>query len=267
MSRMFTCLAAATLAAGSAMLAGPLPTAQAAIIVTGRYSEVSYHTVNLTDGVPPPTAISSTSSLTVTFFQSFFEVFDHFTVVGAHNTGTIHVFQNSSVSSTSLFADTSQSGFVTTDFNGPAVFTNSFFSVDFQVDAPIEMTLTGEVVGSSVVGAGNFARVLLTENFGPIFNTAFGHSFPFVYTFQPGYTYNLQVQSQGQAFAAPPFTPTFVETSSSAKAELTGHVTGQPAVIPEPGALWLVGAGAGLIGYGHVRCKRRPRSLAGVPTP
>lgn len=242
-----------------ALVAGFSSVGQAGLVITSRYSEVFYNTTNLTDGVtgPPSTQTVNTTSPSVTFHHTLFDTFDHITVTGAHNTGSVYVFQMSIVSATDISAETSQAGFVETDSNSPAIYTRSRFIIQFQVTSPMDITLDGLVDGSSIVGASNFARVLLSRNGGPIFITSSSGSFASVHGLSPGFTYALEVESAGIAFAAVPFTPSFVETSSRASAELKVATTD---VIPEPASWLLMAGGWGLLYVIRTqKCQRKVR--------
>lgn len=212
------------------------PLAHAQIIITGRYSEVWYNSVNLTDGVPPSppsTAIISTTNLTAPFVESLSAQFDHFTVTGAHNTGHLLVSQNTIVSTASVSSDVSQSGWVATDTDSPAIYTNSEFYLEFVVPQVTYVTLTGSIFGSSIVGQQNFARVELKQDNGPIFNSAW-NPFPFVGTLHPNFTYSLLVEASGYAAFND-------STNSSASANLVF------AAVPEPSTMLLSLTGLGSI--------------------
>lgn len=104
-----------TAAGAVLLLLTPGPVARGEIAVTSRFSEVWYHSVNLTDGDPPQTAQVTLTDLWAPFSQELSAEFDHFTVNGAHNTGFVHVFQNTSISEVLVFSDNSQSIATTTD--------------------------------------------------------------------------------------------------------------------------------------------------------
>jgi hypothetical protein len=174
-------------------------TAFAGIVPSSRLSEIWYHTVNLTNGVPPPTQLGGTTDLYLPYAHSFAVAFDHFTVTGAHNTGSLYVFQNSNISSTDVYVDTVQNGITQTDYNSPGLYTRSTFLLEFQVSEAVPITLTGLIVGSSDPAHSDFARVELRRDSGLLFSTTF-HAFPYVDTLQPGYTYELAVEATGVAF-------------------------------------------------------------------
>jgi hypothetical protein len=172
--------------------------ARAEIILSDRFSEIWYNTVNLTDDVPPATQMSGTTDLYSPFSQSLVVEFDYFTIIGHHNTANVYVFQNSNVSTTAVYVDTVQNGATTTDFDSPAIYTRSNFRLDFYVANPTPVTITGLIEGSSNPAHADFARVQLIEDFGPMFSTSFT-DFPFVGMLTPGHNYQLQVESRGFA--------------------------------------------------------------------
>jgi hypothetical protein len=217
------------MALSCALFCSPLAFGQ--IIITGRFSEVWYHSVNLTNGTPPPTAFITSTSLTEPFGQSISTQFDHFTVTGAHNTGNLLVSQNTAFSSTSVFSDVSQSALTTTDFDDPAIYTRSVFYLDFVVPQPTDVTVAGFIIGSSIVGHADFARVELIQDFGPIFNTAFT-PFPFMGTLYPNHNYRIEVVASGYSA---------YNDSTNSRAVATFEFT----AVPEPSAMALCLTGLG----------------------
>lgn len=184
------CIIASTFAAAVSS------SARGEIIVTSRFSEVWYHSVNLTDGVPPPTAQVTLTDPWAPFAQTLSADFDHITVTGAHNTGHCTVFQNTSITATDVFCDASQFLVTTTDFDSPGLYGRSLLTLDFTVASSVPVTLTGLIIGSSNPAHTNFARVELAENGGVMFSTTF-HTFPFAGVLSPGNAYRLEVEASG----------------------------------------------------------------------
>lgn len=210
------------------------PCAMGQLIVTERFSEVWYNSINLTDGNPPSTAFITSTSLTKPFGQSLGAQFNFITVAGARNTGQLLVAQNTTFSASDVFSDVSQSAMTTTDFDHPAIYTRSRFVLDFFVNQETEVTLTGLIEGSSNPADPDFARVELSRDFSPIFSTSFS-TFPFFGTLYPGYSYRLGVEAGGySAF----------NDSTSSRAVITFSAT----TVPEPCSMALCSIGvAGLL--------------------
>ncbi|MDZ7412959.1 MAG: hypothetical protein ONB15_05415 [candidate division KSB1 bacterium] len=219
------------------------PASKGDIIVTGRLSEVAYNSINLTDGIwpLPPQHVSITStSPTAPFNELLTEVFEFFTVVGAHNTGQLSVAQYTTFSTTKVSSEVSQFALTTTDFDDPALYTTSRFQLDFHVIQPTIVTLTGLIEGSSNPAHANFARVELIQDFGPIFSTSYS-AFPFVGTLLSSHTYHLTVEAGGYSA----FTDS---TRSRAVVNLT------TAVIPEPSSVVLCMTALALLWLARLAC-------------
>ena len=187
--------------------------ANAQLSPTSRLSELTWNAAGL-DSPPGPTVVFTTSDP----WESVDEI-DAGTITavepgGFTNTADWHLAQVSAVEDWRISASLSQWAVLGTNGGSPGIFMTNDFELAFTVAADVDAELTGAVVGSSSPSSDDFARVRLVRDGATLFNTGFGHTFPFAVTLEAGRSYELIVEARGeQNFAG--------VTESSADAVLT----------------------------------------------
>lgn len=198
-----------------AALAVATASAQAADFVpVSRYSEVRFTSVGI--GLAGDPYLDVETDLTATYDGGHQGEGWYVEPGGATNTGAWSVTQLSTIEPGRISAKLQQSAVTGTDYGSPLIIQDTNFELEFTVAAPTTVELTGSVAASPCC-SGTWSRVILSQGAVNIFNTDFGHEFPFTVELQPGSTYRLRVDVNGHAF---------LDATSESSAEATLSVVG-----------------------------------------
>lgn len=180
-------------AALAALLGGAPPAWAGSLTVTSRLSGVRFTGVGLDTG--DPVVITSTD-FSAPFVETIQGEASNVEPGGATNHALWHVSQDSRLDPTQVTCEAQVDGFTQTDFGSVGIFMASDFELVFEVPAAVEVRLDGGVVAA---GHDTWSRVQLLRDAAAMFNTEFGHTFPFVATLTPGRTYTLRAQAHGES--------------------------------------------------------------------
>jgi len=203
MSALGTALALATTAAQAADF-----------VPVSRYSEIRFTSVAMGLGGEPYLDVMTDPS--ATYDNGHEGVGWYVEPGGATDTGMWNITQLSTIEPDRISAQLHQFAVTGTDFGSPLIIQDTNFEFAFTVAAPTTVELTGGVAGPDCC-SGTWSRVILSQGAVNIFNTDFGHVFPFTVELQPGITYSLRVDVNGRAFA---------DETSESSAEATLAVVG-----------------------------------------
>ena len=194
------------LAAGSAHAADFAP--------VSRYSEVRFASVAMGLGGEPYLDVVTDPS--ATYDNGHEGVGFYVEPGGATDTGMWSVTQLSTIGPDRISAQLHQLAVTGTDYGSPLIVQDTNFEFEFTVAEPTMVELTGSIAGPPCC-SGTWSRVILSQGAANIFNTDFGHVFPFTVELQPGFTYSLRVDANGHAFG---------DETSESSAEATLSVIG-----------------------------------------
>ena len=183
-------------------------------VPVSRYSEVRFTSVAMGLGGEP--YLDAITDPTATYDGGHEGVGFYVEPGGATDTGMWNVTQVSTIGPDRISAQLHQLAVTGTDFGSPLIIQDTYFEFEFTVAEPTMVELTGSIAGPPCC-SGTWSRVILSQGAASIFNTDFGHVFPFSIELQPGFTYSLRVDANGHAFA---------DETSESSAEATLSIVG-----------------------------------------
>jgi hypothetical protein len=183
-------------------------------VPVSRYSEVRFTSVAM--GLAGAPYLDVETDLTATYDGGHQGEGWYVEPGGATDTGMWNITQHSTVEPDRISAQLYQFAITGTDFGSPLIIQDTNFEVELTVAAPTVVELTGSIAGPPCC-SGTWSRVILSQGAVNIFNTDFGHVFPFTVELQPGFTYSLRVDVNGSAM---------FDATSESSAEATLSVIG-----------------------------------------
>lgn len=168
--------------------------AQAEFVVLSRTSEIEFTQV----AVGAPDAQIHSTQLHAPFHERLEGDSNYEEPGGALNFGSWSIVQDSEIGAWRIDCAIEQRALTNTDFGSPAIYTYNLFEAEFQVPAITTIRLDGALEGCQQIGCWEFVRVLLLRDAGTLFNSGFGHTFPYEATLEPAHVYTLRVELSGR---------------------------------------------------------------------
>jgi Thrombospondin type 3 repeat len=201
-------------AVATALALGATAAQAADFVAVSRYSEVRFNSVAMGLGAEPYLDVMTDPA--ATYDNGHEGVGFYVEPGGATDTGMWSVTQVSTIDADRISAQLHQLAVTGTDFGSPLIAQDTNFEYKFTVAEPTTVELTGSIAGPNCC-SGTWSRVMLSQGAANIFNTDFGHVFPFTVELQPGITYSLRVDVNGSAM---------FDATSESSAEATLSIIG-----------------------------------------